>query len=68
MVFQVKLIDDDDINAFCIPGGYIYVYTGLLEHIDRNHQQNTEDALAVVLSHELAHAVLRHALKEWRCV
>ena len=65
VVFQVKLIDDDDINAFCIPGGYIYVYTGLLEHIDRNHQQNTEDALAVVLSHELAHAVLRHGLKEW---
>lgn len=64
VVFQVKLIDDDEVNAFCIPGGYIYVYTGLLEHIDRHHA-DVDDAIAVVLSHEIAHAVLRHGLKEW---
>lgn len=65
VVFQVKLIDDDEVNAFCIPGGYIYVYTGLLEHIDRHHGADVENAIAVVLSHEIAHAVLRHGLKEW---
>lgn len=65
VVFQVKLIDDDEVNAFCIPGGYIYVYTGLLDHIDRHHPDDVENATAVVLSHEIAHAVLRHGLKEW---
>lgn len=53
---QVKIIHDDDVlNAFCAPGGYIYVYTGLMRYLD------SEDHLAGVLGHEIAHAELRHS-------
>ena len=42
------------LNAFCTPGGYIYVYTGLIKYLDNEAQ------LAGVLGHEIAHADLRH--------
>ncbi len=54
--YRVQLIKDDaTINAFCTPGGYIYVYTGLLKAIDN------EATLAGVLGHEIAHAERRHS-------
>jgi predicted Zn-dependent protease len=54
--YRVELIDRDDvINAFAAPGGYIYVYTGLLKFIDN------EATLAGILAHEVAHAELRHS-------
>ena len=54
-VWQVKLIGDDNtLNAFATPGGYIYIYTGLIKFLD-----NADD-LAGVLGHEIAHADLRH--------
>ena len=49
---------DDIINAFATPGGYIYVYTGLLKYAEN------EDQLAGVLAHEIAHAELRHGVKK----
>lgn len=53
---QVKIIDDDDVlNTFCTPGGFIYVYTGLIRYLD------AEDHLAGVLGHEIAHAEMRHS-------
>jgi predicted Zn-dependent protease len=53
--WELKIIKDDSVlNAFCLPGGYIYVYTGLMKYLD------SEDALAGVLGHEMAHADLRH--------
>ncbi len=53
--YKVTLLDDDKaINAFCTPGGYIYVYTGLLKFLEN------EASLAAVLSHEIAHAEKRH--------
>ncbi len=53
---SIKIINRDDIlNAFCTPGGYIYVYTGLIKYLD------AEDHLAGVLAHEIAHAELRHS-------
>ncbi|PIY12590.1 MAG: peptidase M48 [Flexibacter sp. CG_4_10_14_3_um_filter_32_15] len=53
--WQVKIIyDDNTLNAFCAPGGYIYVYTGLIKYLD------TEDQLAGVMGHEIAHADKRH--------
>lgn len=56
--YQVEIIHDDKtINAFCTPGGYIYVYTGLLKFLDN------EASLAGVLGHEIGHAELRHATK-----
>lgn len=47
--------DDNTLNAFCAPGGYIYVYTGLIKFLD------SEDELAGVLGHEMAHADRRHS-------
>lgn len=58
-VWQVKIIDDDEtLNAFCTPGGYIYVYTGLIKYLDTEHQ------LAGVMAHEIAHADLRHSTRQ----
>jgi predicted Zn-dependent protease len=55
-LWQVKIIEDDTIlNAFCTPGGYIYVYTGLIKFLD------SEDQLAGVMGHEIAHADERHS-------
>ncbi len=55
-VWEVKIIrDDSTLNAFCTPGGYIYVYTGLIKYLD------TEDQLAGVMGHEIAHADKRHS-------
>ena len=56
--YSVEVIHDDKtVNAFCTPGGYIYVYTGLIKFLDN------EAALAGVLGHEIAHAERRHATK-----
>lgn len=53
--YKITLLNDDKaINAFCTPGGYIYVYTGLLKFLDN------EASLAAVLAHEIAHAEKRH--------
>lgn len=54
--WQLELIQDDNtLNAFATPGGFIYVYTGILKYLD------SEAALAGVLAHEIAHAERRHA-------
>ncbi|MDQ6626699.1 MAG: M48 family metallopeptidase [Verrucomicrobiota bacterium] len=52
--WQVSLIDDKQVNAFCLPGGKIVVYTGILP-VAQN-----EAALATVMGHEMAHATSRH--------
>lgn len=57
-VWQLKIIDADILNAFATPGGYIYVYTGLI-----NYLENADD-LAGVLGHEIAHADRRHSVKQ----
>jgi predicted Zn-dependent protease len=52
--WEYHLVQNNDANAWCMPGGKIVVYTGLLPYT-----QN-EAALAVVLGHEVSHAVLQH--------
>lgn len=52
--WQVSVLRSDEANAFCLPGGKIAVYTGLIPIAQ------TRDALAVVMGHEIAHALLRH--------
>ncbi|HQW11141.1 MAG TPA: M48 family metallopeptidase [Saprospiraceae bacterium] len=57
--WNVKIIDDPKVlNAFCTPGGHIYVYTGLIKFLD------SEDELIGVMGHEIAHADLRHSTKQ----
>jgi predicted Zn-dependent protease len=52
--WEVNLVDNKEMNAWCMPGGKIVVYTGLLP-VTQN-----EDALAVVMGHEIAHALAHH--------
>ena len=57
--WTINIIHDDNVlNAFATPGGYIYVYTGLIKYLDK------EDDLAGVIGHEIAHADQRHSSKQ----
>ena len=52
--WEYKLVEDGSVNAWCMPGGKIVVYTGILP------VTRTEAGLAVVLGHEISHALLNH--------
>ncbi len=52
--WEASVIRSDQVNAFCLPGGKIAVYTGILP-VAKN-----EDGLAAIMGHEIAHALLRH--------
>ncbi|MCH4147047.1 MAG: M48 family metalloprotease [Prevotella sp.] len=56
--WEFNLVQDKNVNAFCMPGGKIVVYEGLLPYTQ------TEDALAIVLGHEIAHAVAKHSAEQ----
>lgn len=53
--FTFKVIKDDTLNAFALPGGFIYVHSGLIAKIDNEAQ------LASVIGHEIGHVTYRHA-------
>lgn len=52
--YNFQVIHDTIVNAFCTPGGFVYVYTGLMKFVDN------EATLAGVVGHEIAHAERRH--------
>lgn len=57
--WELHIIDDDEtLNAFAAPGGFIYVYTGLIDYLE------TEDHFAGVMGHEIAHADQRHSTEQ----
>lgn len=56
--WEFNLVQDNSANAFCMPGGKIVVYEGLLP------VTQSEDALAIVLGHEIAHAVAKHSAEQ----
>src|SRR6185436_10592360 len=56
--FTFQVLDTDVVNAFALPGGYVYVTRGLLAHLDNEAQ------LAVVLGHEVGHVAARHAARQ----
>ncbi|KAK4363412.1 hypothetical protein RND71_018653 [Anisodus tanguticus] len=53
--WEVIVVNDPVVNAFCLPGGKIVVFTGLLEHF------RTDAEIATIIGHEVGHAVARHA-------
>ena len=57
IAYQFKVIDTDEINAFALPGGFIYVNTGLIT------EASNEAELAGVISHEIGHVAAKHGAK-----
>jgi predicted Zn-dependent protease len=55
--YSFKVLDNEEINAFACPGGFIYIYKGLMKKLDNEAQ------LAGVLGHEVGHVVARHSMK-----
>ena len=53
--WEFNLVQNNQVNAFCMPGGKIVVYEGLMKMV------SSEDELAVVIGHEVAHAVAKHS-------
>ena len=58
LVFFIKVIDEDLMNAVSLPGGYIYVFRGILDKVDN------DDQLAGVIAHEVGHITAKHAIKQ----
>ncbi|HYN14335.1 MAG TPA: M48 family metallopeptidase [Terriglobales bacterium] len=56
--FTIKVIDDDSINAFALPGGFFYVNSGLVLAADN------ESEMAGVMAHEISHVAARHATRQ----
>ena len=56
--YQFKMVNDRGINAFCLPGGFVYVNRGVVEAADNEAQ------LAGVMAHEISHAALRHGTNQ----
>ena len=53
--WDVHLVAEDTVNAFCMPGGKIVMFSGILSFA------NTEEEIAFILGHEMAHALLDHS-------
>ena len=56
--FTIKVIDDEEVNAFALPGGFFYVNSGLIKLAE------TESELAGVMAHEIAHVTARHGTRQ----
>ena len=56
--WSFRVVDDPVVNAFAVPGGFIYVTRGLLAHM------NSEAQLAAVLGHEIGHVTARHSVEQ----
>ncbi len=56
--FRFYVIEDREVNAFAIPGGHVYIHSGLIKAADN------EAELASVMAHEIGHVILRHASQQ----
>jgi predicted Zn-dependent protease len=57
--YHFAVLDGDEVNAFALPGGYIYITRGILAYL------NSEAELAAVLGHELGHVTARHSVRQY---
>jgi MAF protein len=56
--YYFQVLEDDQVNAVSLPGGYVYVNSGLLDKV------SNDDQLACILAHEVGHIVARHSIKK----
>ncbi len=56
--FTFTVLDSPDVNAFALPGGYVYITRGIMAYL------NSEEELAGVLGHEIGHVTARHGVKQ----
>jgi predicted Zn-dependent protease len=59
LVYSFTVVNDEDVNAFSLPGGYVFINDGLIA------KTSTDDELAGVIAHEVAHIAARHAVKRF---
>ena len=59
LVYTFTVVKDEDVNAFSLPGGYVFINDGLIQ------KTATDDELAGVIAHEVAHITARHAVKRF---
>lgn len=57
ITYYFKVLDEEEVNAVSLPGGYIYINRGLIEKVE------SDDEIAAVIGHELGHIAARHAVK-----
>ncbi len=62
LVYTIKVIDEDKLNAISLPGGYIYVYKGLIDKV------KNDDQLASVIAHEVGHITAKHSVKRLQSI
>ncbi|MFZ5800752.1 MAG: Maf family nucleotide pyrophosphatase, partial [Candidatus Omnitrophota bacterium] len=58
LIYYFKVVDNKEVNAVSLPGGYVYIFQGLLDKV------KNDDELAGVIAHEVGHIVARHAMKK----
>jgi predicted Zn-dependent protease len=59
LIYSFAAVDEEEVNAFSLPGGYVFVNEGLIDKTDN------DDELAAVIAHEIAHVVARHSVKRF---
>lgn len=57
LLYYFRVANDDELNAFALPGGFVYINSGLM-------QRATDNELAAVISHEIGHIAARHSVKK----
>lgn len=58
LVYTIKVLDREEINAISLPGGYVYIFKGLYDKL------KVDDELAGVIAHEVGHITARHSIKK----
>jgi predicted Zn-dependent protease len=58
LIFRFTVLDSPDVNAFALPGGYVYITRGLMAYLE------SEAELAAVLGHEIGHVTARHSVRQ----
>ncbi len=59
LIYRFTVLDSKEVNAFALPGGYIYITRGLMAYL------NSEAELAAVLGHEVGHVTARHSVRQY---